>query len=61
MKESNVVHIRAPLTVVGDINGQFFDMMVIFKIDGASPATNQLFLEEFPLPSGVAFDLELHG
>lgn len=32
MKESNVVHISAPVTVVGDIHGQFFDMLEIFKI-----------------------------
>jgi serine/threonine-protein phosphatase PPG1 len=44
MKESNVVHIRAPVTVVGDIHGQFFDMMEIFKIGGPCPDTNYLFL-----------------
>lgn len=44
MKESNVVHIRAPVTVVGDIHGQFFDMIEIFKIGGHCPDTNYLFL-----------------
>lgn len=44
MKESNVVHIRAPVTVVGDIHGQFFDMIEIFKIGGFCPNTNYLFL-----------------
>jgi serine/threonine-protein phosphatase PPG1 len=39
-----VVHIRAPVTVVGDIHGQFFDMMEIFKIGGPCPDTNYLFL-----------------
>lgn len=48
MKESNVVHIRAPVTVVGDIHGQFFDMMEIFKIGGPCPDTNYLFLGEEP-------------
>jgi serine/threonine-protein phosphatase PPG1 len=47
MKESNVVHIRAPVTVVGDIHGQFFDMMEIFKIGGPCPDTNYLFLGEW--------------
>jgi len=47
MKESNVVHIRAPVTVVGDIHGQFFDMMEIFKIGGPCPDTNYLFLGMF--------------
>jgi len=44
MKESNVVHIQAPVTVVGDIHGQFFDMLEIFKIGGFCPDTNYLFL-----------------
>ena len=44
MKESNVVHIAAPVTVVGDIHGQFFDMLEIFKIGGFCPDTNYLFL-----------------
>jgi serine/threonine-protein phosphatase PPG1 len=44
MRESNVVHIQAPVTVVGDIHGQFFDMIEIFKIGGHCPDTNYLFL-----------------
>lgn len=44
MKESNVVHIQAPVTVVGDIHGQFFDLLEIFKISGPCPDTNYLFL-----------------
>lgn len=49
MKESNVVHIAAPVTVVGDIHGQFFDMIEIFKIGGFCPNTNYLFLGEWHL------------
>jgi serine/threonine-protein phosphatase PPG1 len=44
MRESNVVHIAAPVTVVGDIHGQFYDMIEIFKIGGFCPNTNYLFL-----------------
>lgn len=51
MKESNVVHIAAPVTVVGDIHGQFFDMLEIFKIGGFCPNTNYLFL-------GIIFALD---
>ena len=47
MKESNVVHIAAPVTVVGDIHGQFFDMLEIFRIGGFCPDTNYLFLGGF--------------
>ena len=56
MKESNVVHISAPVTVVGDIHGQFFDMIEIFKIGGYCPDTNYLFLGR----SRDSGDSELH-
>ncbi|CAH1759553.1 14466_t:CDS:2 [Entrophospora sp. SA101] len=44
MRESNVVHISAPVTVVGDIHGQFYDLIEIFRIGGYCPHTNYLFL-----------------
>lgn len=48
MQESNVVHVQAPVTVVGDIHGQFYDLIEIFKIGGYCPDTNYLFLGMFP-------------
>jgi Calcineurin-like phosphoesterase. len=48
MRESNVVHVRAPVTVVGDIHGQFYDLIEIFKIGGWCPDTNYLFLGVLP-------------
>lgn len=50
MRESNVVHVLAPVTVVGDIHGQFFDLIEIFRIGGYCPDTNYLFLGEATLP-----------
>ncbi|EHL01537.1 putative serine/threonine-protein phosphatase C22H10.04 [Glarea lozoyensis 74030] len=47
MQESNVVHVQAPVTVVGDIHGQFYDLIEIFKIGGWCPDTNYLFLDMF--------------
>merc|ERR1711939_39941 len=47
MRESNVVHISAPVTVVGDIHGQFYDLIEIFRIGGFSPHTNYLFLGDY--------------
>jgi len=47
MRESNVVHISAPVTVVGDIHGQFYDLIEIFRIGGFCPDTNYLFLGDY--------------
>lgn len=47
MRESNVVHVKAPITVVGDIHGQFYDLIEIFKIGGYCPDTNYLFLGSY--------------
>ena len=43
-EESNVHPVRAPVTVVGDIHGQFHDMLEMFKLGGPAPDTNYLFL-----------------
>jgi serine/threonine-protein phosphatase PPG1 len=48
MRESNVVHVSSPVTVVGDIHGQFHDLIEIFRIGGAPPDTNYLFLGMSP-------------
>ncbi|EPB89303.1 serine/threonine-protein phosphatase [Mucor circinelloides 1006PhL] len=47
ISESNVVHISAPVTVVGDIHGQYYDLIEIFRIGGYCPDTNYLFLGDY--------------
>ncbi|CAL9734206.1 serine/threonine-protein phosphatase PP2A-like Ppg1p [Monosporozyma servazzii] len=47
VKESNVIHISTPVTVVGDMHGQFHDMLEMFRIGGRVPDTNYLFLGDY--------------
>jgi len=43
-QESNVVQVYSPVTVCGDIHGQFYDLIELFNIGGECPDTNYLFM-----------------
>jgi len=47
MEESNVQPVRCPVTVCGDIHGQFHDLAELFRIGGNSPDTNYLFMGDY--------------
>ena len=46
-EEGNVLQVHAPVTVCGDIHGQFYDFLELFHIGGDCPYTNYLFMGDF--------------
>ena len=44
MEESSVQPVPVPVTIVGDIHGQWHDLIELFCIGGSVPETNYLFV-----------------
>uniref|UniRef100_A0A7S1BHW7 Serine/threonine-protein phosphatase n=1 Tax=Corethron hystrix TaxID=216773 RepID=A0A7S1BHW7_9STRA len=47
VEESNVCPVRTPVTIVGDIHGQFWDLLELFRKGGEVPTTSYIFMGDF--------------
>jgi serine/threonine-protein phosphatase 4 catalytic subunit len=46
-EEGNVLRVDAPVTICGDIHGQYYDLRELFAVGGDCPGTNYLFMGDF--------------
>lgn len=47
IQEPNVLRLNAPISCVGDIHGQFYDLLEMFRVTGRPPWTSFLFLGDY--------------
>jgi hypothetical protein len=44
MEESNIQPVNTPVTICGDVHGQFYDLLELFRVGGDLPETNYIFM-----------------
>ena len=47
LRQPSLLELRSPLVLVGDIHGQYTDLLRVFKLGGLPPTSNYLFLGDY--------------
>jgi len=58
MEESNIQPVQTPVTVCGDIHGQFYDLLELFRVAGGMPNDTQPEAPTVPTSTISAADIE---
>jgi hypothetical protein len=60
LEESNIQPVQSPVTVCGDIHGQFWDLLELLRVGGEPPETGYVFMVSAACPCELAMLASLH-